>query len=546
MQDISSKERSNPSADSSKNVVIHALSMAFGTMSSRVLGLARDMAFAAIFERTLTDAWTTAFRLPNMFRRLLGEGALSVSFVPVFVDAKLHDDDGHRAKNLVNGMYTLLLVLLLALTTLGIVFSEELVNLMVSETYKLIPGKFEITVRMAKIMFSFLFMISSYAYFMGILNALGKYALAAFAPVLWNVTMIITTFVPLSWLKSPGDAVAAGVVLGGALQTGILIPALVKAGYFPSLKSLGESFRNPDVRRVFRNMVPGLIGLGLLQITTIVNLRFASQLGEGPISYIYWADRLMELPLSLVSVSLGTALLPTLAALWSKGEAKRMTETANYYLRLNLFVAIPAALGLWKLSLPIVEVLFMRGKFSNLDATSTATVVAVYSFIVFSTSCVRVLVPSFYAIRNTWLPAAVSGVCLVAHVIIAPLLMDRWGLAGLVSSSFVSSSLNLCLLVTAYYVLIGPLGLLRIGKSVLQYSVAGAGLLAVLSIYEPLLHFLSVEPHSIHKFVALMVTIGLGALAYGGIAWVLHVEELRVTLDTVLVKIQRKLKARKG
>jgi putative peptidoglycan lipid II flippase len=244
-------------------------------------------------------------------------------------------------------------------------------------------------------------------------------------------------------------------------------------------------------------------------------------------------------------VSLGTALLPTLAALWSKGEARRMTETANYYLRLNLFVAIPAALGLWQLALPIVEVLFLRGKFSSLDAGATATVVSVYSFIVFSTSCVRVLVPSFYAIKNTWLPAAVSGVCLVAHVIIAPILMAKWGLAGLVSSSFVSSSLNLFLLVTAYHVLIGPLGMLRIGKSVLQYLVAGSGLLAVLYLYEPLLNFLATEPHFVHKFIALMVTIGLGALTYGGLAWILRVEELRVTLDTVLAKIMRKLKARK-
>jgi putative peptidoglycan lipid II flippase len=532
------------SRESSKNVVIYALSMAFGTMSSRVLGLVRDMAFAALFERTLTDAWTTAFRLPNMFRRLFGEGALSVSFIPVFVESCLQDVSGARSRNLVNGLYTVLLIVLLALTTLGIIFAEPTLDLLLQEGYKQIPGKFEITVRMAQIMFSFLFMISSYAYFMGILNALGKYALAAFAPVIWNVTMIITTFVPITWLASPGDAIAWGVVIGGALQTALLIPALVRAGYFPKLSSLVESFKNPDVQKVFRNMLPGMVGLGLLQITTIVNLRFASSLGEGPISYIYWADRLMELPLSLVSVSLGTALLPTLSGLWSRGDRQHMTETANYYLRLNLFVAVPAAIGLWGLSLPIVEVLFMRGKFSVTDAQSTALVVSIYSLIVFSTSCVRVLVPSFYAIKNTWLPALVSGICLVAHITIAPILMGRFGLGGLVASSFVSSSLNLILLGIGYRFIVGPFGVFRVLKSLGQFAIAGLGLALVLQLYAPLLTFLSVEPRFIHKLVALSVTIILGGLVYGGVAWVLKVEELTVSLETVISKVKGKLKGR--
>jgi putative peptidoglycan lipid II flippase len=407
------------SSESARNVVVYALSMAFGTMTSRVLGLVRDMVFTALFSRTVTDAWTTAFRLPNMFRRLLGEGALSVSFIPVFVESRIQDPSGVRSRNLVNGLYTLLLIALMVITTLGTIFTEPILNLLLDSQYSLVPGKFELTLRMSRIMFSFVFMISSYAFFMGILNALGKYALAAIAPTLWNITMIASTFVPVAWLTSPGDAIAWGVVVGGALQTGILIPALVKAGYFPRLRAdLRDCVLNPDVLKIFRNMLPGLLGLGLLQITTIVNLRFASQLGEGPISYIYLADRLLELPLSLVSVSLGTALLPTLSAMWARGERVRMIETANYYLRLNLFVAVPAAIGLYVLAGPMIELLFQRGNFKSADTQSTALVVQVYAFILLSSSCVRVLVPGFYAVKNTWLPAVVSGICLVVHIVV--------------------------------------------------------------------------------------------------------------------------------
>jgi putative peptidoglycan lipid II flippase len=529
-------------SESARNVVIYALSMAFGTMTSRVLGLVRDMVFTALFSRTVTDAWTTAFRLPNMFRRLLGEGALSVSFIPVFVESRIHDPSGVRSRNLVNGLYTLLLITLMVITTLGTVFTEPILNLLLDSHYSDIPGKFELTLRMSRIMFSFVFMISSYAFFMGILNALGRYALAAIAPTLWNITMIASTFVPIAWLSSPGDAIAWGVVIGGALQAGLLIPSLYKAGYFPHLKSdLKACVLNPDVLKIFRNMLPGLLGLGLLQITTIVNLRFASELGEGPISYIYLADRLLELPLSLVSVSLGTALLPTLSAMWARKEQERMIETANYYLRLNLFVAVPAAIGLYVLSIPIIELLFQRGHFLAADAQATASVLRVYAFILLSSSCVRVLVPGFYAVKNTWLPAVVSGICLTVHIIVAPLLMGRFGLQGLVGSSFVSASLNMTLLLAAYRMMIGPFGFVKLLVSFLKFIVAGAGLWWALQFYD--------EIHGVIGFgrfgllISVFATIGVGGMIYAGLAWLLRCEELVETMGTVVSKLTRRLKS---
>lgn len=505
------------SKEVSKKVAHHALNMAFGTFASRILGLLRDMALAALFSRTITDAWTAAFRLPNLFRRLLGEGSLSVSFIPVFVEARM--DSETRAQRLANGFYTLLLVFLAALTALGILFAEPLMRLLLDADYG--ADKLELTVRMAQIMFGFVFFITSYAYFMGILNALGKFALPALAPTLFNVAMIISTLIPGSYFPYEGDGLAWGVLIGGALQTLILVLALAKLGAMPKLQWSGMSV---DIRRVLRNMGPGLLGMGLLQFTTIVNLKYASALGEGAISYIYWADRLLELPLSLVAVSLGTALLPTLSGLWSQGHKEQMSETANYYLRLNLFVAIPAALGLYYLSLPIVEVLFMRGRFTGVDAEATASVLRIYSMLLISTSCVRVLAPAYYATENPWFPAVVSGISLLSHIVLAPFLMKDWGLEGLVVSALISAIINIGLLLSFYTKLIGEFDYFKFALHIVKFASAGVGMVIVLQVYGLFISWF--DEGVFTKILALTLTILLGAAVYVGLSFVLKVDEL--------------------
>lgn len=513
--------------------------MAGGTMMSRVLGLLRESLFAALFDRHITDAWTAAFRLPNMFRRLLGEGSLSVSFVPVFVEAHLTDSEGktqNRAQNLVNGFYTVLLGVLGLITLLGVLYSESLLNVVLDEKYILDVEKFALTLRMAKIMFGFVFLISTYAYFMGILNALGRFGLAAMAPTLFNVALIVSTLLPRNLFPVDGDGLAWGVLVGGFLQMAILVPSLRKLGYFPSLV---WDLTNPDVLRVFRNMLPGLLGSGLAQFTTIVNLKFASRLPEGTISYINWADRLLELPLSLVSVSLGTALLPTLASYWSRGERNVMTETSNYYLRLNLFVALPASFGLYVLAEPIVNVLFRRGQFGAADAKATASILGIYAMSVISISCVRVFVPAFYAIKNTWYPAMVSGICLVAHIFIAPLLMDHYGVLGLMWSSFLSASLNLLCLLFAYTFFVGPLGFRKILFSIVKFLVAGAAMVGVMTIS------LSLFPDNQAQFwpelMKVSIVGALGLFAYVASGFVLKTEEYEATLGRLFSKVKAKL-----
>lgn len=417
--------------------------MAFGTLTSRVLGQLRESLLAAYFDKRVTDAWAAAFRLPNMFRRLLGEGSLSVSFIPVFVDSKI--DSQVRAQNLVNSVYTFLLMVLGCLTAFGVLYPEPLLNQVLDPIYIADTEKYLLTLRLTKIMFGFIFFISSYAFSMGILNAMGQFALPAAAPTLWNLCMIISTVMPQTWFPHAGDQLGWGVLIGGAIQALILVPSLIKSGYFPKISF---DYKNPDFIRVLKNMGPGLIGMGLLQFTTIVNLRFASSLVEGTISYINYVDRLIELPLSLISVSLGTALLPVLAGFLSRKEESKFAQTIQHYLELNLLLTMAAAAGLFSLAQPFVQLIFGHGHFNKPEnILVTAQILQTYCWIMIFTSGVRVLTPAYYAVKNTWFPAIVSALSLALHLFLAPILLARYQVNGLMLSTISSATLNFILLV---------------------------------------------------------------------------------------------------
>lgn len=436
-----------------KSVLLKAFLMSLGTLSSRFLGLFREVLLAALFDRTVTDAWSAAFKIPNLFRRLLGEGSLSVSFQPVLIEAQNEDlkAKSSQAAILSETLHAFLIGLLALLTVAGVLFSHEILGFILDADYVARVEAFELTVRLAKIMFGFLFFICLFAYYMAILNANGYFGWAAVAPVFFNISLIVSTLMPQNLLATRGDFLAWGVLVGGFLQMFVLIPPLLKLGLFPKFQF---QFSNPQFLKVLRNMIPGFFGLGLAQVTILVNMGFASSLGEGIISYISWADRLLELPLSLISVSLGTALLPTLSQYWAQNDRNGFAENSERFLSLNLFLSSMAAIGLFVLSEPIVRLLFERGQFDYQDSLGVILVVKVYALAMIPISLVRVLAPSYYAVKNTWYPAVVSGVCLCVHLFLAPLLMNELGLPGLLYSSLISASLNFLLLILAFGILI--------------------------------------------------------------------------------------------
>jgi putative peptidoglycan lipid II flippase len=506
--------------------------MAFGTMTSRILGLVRERMLAHYFDIRITDAWGAAFRLPNMFRRLLGEGSLSVSFIPVFVDSKLHSKT--EAQNLVNSVYTFLLLILGCLTAFGVLYPEPLLTQVLDPVYIADSEKYFLTLRMTKIMFGFIFFISSYAFVMGILNALGQFALPAAAPTLWNLCMLISTVLPQTWFPHSGDQLAWGVLIGGAVQVLILIPSLIKSGYFPSLSL---NFKNPQFLKVLKNMGPGLIGMGLLQFTTIVNLRFASSLKVGTISYINYVDRLVELPLSLISVSLGTALLPVLAEILARKDHQKFVQTIQNYLELNLLLTLASAAGLFSLAEPFVQLLYGSGKFNNPENIAmTSQILKTYCWIMIFTSGVRVLTPAYYAVKNTWFPALVSALCLCLHLILAPILLARYQVFGLMLSTISSATLNLILLMFFFqkYVLQG-FKYLDFLKNIFIYFIIAAltgGAARIFYLIKP-----SMNAGFWGLLINISVSVGFALVVFFVVGKVLKVS----AISEVIAKVQKRL-----
>ena len=435
--------------------------MSLGTMLSRVLGMVRDILISTLFSRTVTDAFVVAFRLPNMFRRLLGEGSLSVSFIPVFVGElnvpaeELEEVRAQRARELANGIYTILMIVTVSLTVLGIIYMEPLLRLMLrGESYLSIPGKLEQTVYLGRIMFGYLFLVTTYAYYMAIANALNKFLIPAMGPALFNLFCVISSVLPQEWLDQPGAMSAWGVIVGGVFQALIVGVQIWRLGFFPRITM---KVHVPGAWIVLRNMVPGILGSGVAQLTTIVNMAFASYLPEGSHSYVYWGDRILELPQSLIAISLGTALLPMLSKHWVEGKKQQMIDASNNYLRFLLYLSLPAAVGMYVLALPLVQVLFVRGQFGIDDALATVNVIQIYSFLLIFSGMSRVLVPSFYAIKNTWLPALLGALSLLVHLGLCQYTIGVFGLNGLVGSTAMSGAFNAIALMICFWLMIGPI-----------------------------------------------------------------------------------------
>jgi putative peptidoglycan lipid II flippase len=506
-----------------RSVIQSALAMAVGTFSSRILGFIRDAVMFHLFPKAVTDAFVVAFKLPNLFRRLLGEGSLSASFIPVYADSRLKSAE--RAKQVSNAVFTILLALSIVISVACFVFMEQIVNFLVNDPrgYGSIPGKVEQTVYLARIMIFYLVLVSTYAFHMAIANTLGHFFVPAVGPTLFNFGLIIFTLFQFEIGAYPGSSQAWGVIFGGVLQVAVVAWLLIKIGFFPRLTF---KWGGPEVRQVFLNMVPGLFGLGVYQVMMIVNIKFAARLSEGVQSYIYAADRILELPQSLIAVSLGAALLPRFSDLHASGERDKFLAEANQAVRMLLFLSLPAAVGMWILSLPITEVLFMRGKFGPEDAMQTAQIVQIYAVLMLFSSLARVTSPAFYALKNTWLPAVVAAVVLVLHIFVG----------GYMVATSASSILNIVILQICFRFMIGPLGYGSIFVSVLRMVPALAALGAFgYYVYPVLFEFMGRTP-------ALFLVILAGMALYFGVG-ILTGSEAAVKVTGVL---SRRLKRKRA
>ncbi len=426
--------------------------IALATFLSRILGFVRDIVVAyALGTGPFADAFFVAFRLPNLMRRLFAEGSLTMAFVPVFKEIK-HREGRERAFCFARSTFVWLLIILSCLTAM-VIIGAPVVTFLIAPGFKKDPSTFAFAVYLVRVCFPYVIFISSVALCMGILNSLGHFAAPAYAPCVLNIVLITCALLAVKQGWNVAGALAWGVLVAGLLQFLLQQVPLKKKGFSWRGK---VSLKDKGVRLLLTLMIPTVFGAAVYQIGIIINTILASFLPEGAISYLYYADRLVQFPLGVFGVAVSVAALPDLSSLATKGDMEEFKHTLNAGLSLILFVSLPATAGLIGLAHPIIKTLFFRGAFTETSVMSTSLALIGYAVGLPAFSCVRTLVSSFYALKDTKSPVVVATICLVVNVILGISLMKFFSFFGLALAVSLSSFLNIFLLCIFLRKKIGP------------------------------------------------------------------------------------------
>lgn len=416
------------------------------TLLSRILGFVRDFVIARTFGAgMLTDAFFVAFKLPNLLRRLFAEGAFSQAFVPMLGEYR-SKRDAEETKTLVDHVATLLSLVVLLVTLLG-VFAAPVVVWISAPGYVVSPYKFDLTVLLTRITFPYIFFMSLVALSAGILNTWSRFALPAFTPVLLNIAMIVMALFAAPYFPQPVEALAWAVFLGGLLQLSLQIPALRKIGMLPRLSfNWRVAWQDEGVRRILKLMAPAVLGVSVSQISLLINTIFATYLKDGSVSWLYYADRLMEFPSGMLGAALGTILLPSLAKYHASANREEYSKLLDWGLRLTLLLAVPAALALALLAIPLISTLFFHGAFRADDVLQTRSALAAYCVGLTGIILVKILAPGFYAQQNVRTPVKIALVSLLATQAMNFAFIGWLKHAGLALSIGLAACLNAALL----------------------------------------------------------------------------------------------------
>ena len=414
------------------------------TLLSRILGFVRDFVIARAFGAgLLTDAFVVAFRLPNLLRRLFAEGAFSQAFVPILAEYKNKRGET-ETHQLVNRVATLLFLILLAVTLIGMIGAPLLI-------YVSAPGfsndaeKFALTVELTRICFPYILCMSLVALSAGVLNTWSRFALPAFTPVLLNLTFILMALFAAPYFERPILVLGWAVVIGGVLQLLVQLPALAKIGLLPRWDWAPA---DAGVRRILKLMAPAVFGVSISQVSLLINTVFASFLVTGSVSWLYYADRLMEFPSGLLGAALGTILLPSLARLHADDKREDFSALLDWGMRLTLMLTLPSALAFAILAVPLLSTLFQHGAFTGNDVMQTKSALMAYSVGLTGIIMVKILAPGFYARQDVRTPVRIGLVTLALTQVLN--LIFIFGLqlahAGLALSIGVAACFNASLL----------------------------------------------------------------------------------------------------
>lgn len=419
------------------------------TLASRVTGLVRDLLMAATFGATaMTDAFNVAFRIPNLFRRLFAEGAFSQAFVPALAHSK--EQDGEAATHrLIDSVATILAWALLLTCAIGVAGAPILVWALASGL-KQDPRSFDAAVVMTRWMFPYIGFMSMVALAAGILNTWKKFAVPAATPVLLNLCMIVAAWLGAPWFRrlglEPIYAMAGGVIAGGVLQLAVQVPVLHRLGLLPRIRLGGAGLRaawnDPGMRSVLKTMAPALLGVGVAQISLLINTQIASWLQPGSVTWLGYADRLMEFPTALLGVALGVVLMPQLASARASDDSERYSGLLDWGLRLVVLLAVPSAVALLVFAQPLVSTLFHYGAFRDEDVRQVALALAGYGAGLLGLVAIKVLAPGYYASRDLRTPVRIAIVVLVITQLLNIALVPWLKHAGLALSIGLGALLN--------------------------------------------------------------------------------------------------------
>ena len=459
-----------------KGLVRSASEAGLGTLLSRILGYVRDMVIAAKFGAgAWADAFYVAFRIPNLLRNLLGEGTLGTSFIPVFSEymVKKEEDAWEIAKI----AFSLLLVVLSCLTLLGISITPLIVRV-IAPGFSSSPEKFALTVTLTRLMFPFLLFISLAALATALLNSMRSFFIPAFAPAMLSAGEIFSVLVIVPFMGGRIEGLAIGVLLGGIGQFMAQVPQMLKlwpkaAGYFKL------TLANPGVRKIFRLMMPAVLGAGVYQINAFVDTICASFLVQGTPTALYYANRLVQLPLAIFGTSIATAALPRMSECAARNDTDGLLNTLASGFRMIFFLLIPSMAGFMVLGKPIISVLFRYGKFDSFAVDLTYSALLFYSLGLVSYAGVKVAASAFYSMQDMKTPVKVSVAAMILNIELNLILMRYLDIGGLALATAISSSINVALLLVFLKRKLGRLFTGEMFVSLWKMCLTGAAVAAV-------------------------------------------------------------------
>ena len=492
------------------------------TLASRILGLIRDISFAYFFGAvTSADAFFVAFRIPNLLRRLVAEGAMSSSFVPVFTS--YHAKEGNEeAKKVSDITFTYLLIVLVVLSVLGVVFSKQLIYLF-APGFETNPEKFQLTVTLNRIMFPFILFISIAALCMGILNSLKRFLIPALSPIILNIS-IISFILIANHGRHAILIVAAGVVIGAFLG---LVPQLILMRKKGFMFSLNFDYKHPALKESLFLFLPMMFGAAVYQLNVFISNVLASFLKTGSIAYLYYASRLFEFPQGIFAVSLAIAVLPAMSRDTATAGVSRLKDSLTFSLRLLNFVTIPATAGLIILSRPIIMVLFHRGSFSRADAVAVSSALLFYAIGLWAVAFSRVVTQTFYALKDAKTPVVIAFFTVVINLLLSVWLMNGMEYKGLALATSISAYFNIFYLLYALRKKIGKIGLRTIAGSFIK-ACAGSAVMG-LAVALPFKGIILLHAHysALRLAFMLFLAILLGIAVYIAVSYILKAEELK-------------------